>query len=178
MSVPDYRNYSMKEHAKQRLLTRFNLTKDMQASWMTRLLSQATFLRKDKDYNNRSLYRFNDIVIVLDTKQKEIVTIWSQDRDDSHAIGTDVKVVPEVKEALNDAMDSLIDGKKRFLATKIESHAMNLAETASKMTNPKTNSRYIEKNWDILIEEYSFIRDEMDKAKIVIGEAQRLKNNK
>ena len=63
MSVPDYKQYSIKDHAKQRVLTRFNIISSEINSWMTRLLSQATFVRKDKDYKNRSLYRFNDIEI-------------------------------------------------------------------------------------------------------------------
>lgn len=178
MSVPDYRNYSMKEHAKQRLLTRFNLTKDMQASWMTRLLSQATFLRKDKDYKNRSLYRFNDIVVVVDTKQKEVVTVFSQDRDDTHAVSSDMSVVPEVKEAVNEAMNKLIVTKKKQLASRIYGSTNLLSETVSKMTNPYTNDRYVEKNWDELVKNYKAIRDEYDKALVAINDAQRLIDNK
>ena len=178
MSVPDYKQYSMKEHAKQRLLTRFNLTKDMQASWMTRLLSQATFQHKDKDFKNRSVYRFNDIVIIVDTKQKEVVTVFSQDRDDSHAVSSDVKVVPEVKEAVNEAMKKLIVNKKKQLASRIYGSTNLLSETVSKMTNPYTNDRYVEKNWDELIKNYKAIRDEYDKSMVAINDAQRLIDNK
>ena len=178
MSVPDFKSYSMRDHAKDRLLTRFNITKNEQGPWLNRLLGQATFLRKDKDHSNRSLYRFNDIVIVLDTKQKEVVTIFSQDRDDTHAVSSDMKVVPEVKEAVNEAMNTLIVTKKKQLASRIYGSTNLLSETVSKMTNPYTNDRYVEKNWDELVKNYKAIRDEYDKALVAINDAQRLIDNK
>lgn len=178
MSVPDYKQYSMKDHAQQRVLTRFNIIGSELNKWMQRLLSQATFVRKDKDFKNRSVYRFNDIVIIVDTKQKEVVTIWSQDRDDSHAVSSDVKVVPEVKEAVNEAMKKLIVNKKKQLASRIYGSSNLLSETVSKMTNPYTNDRYVEKNWDELAKNYKAIRDEYDKALVAINDAQRLIDNK
>jgi len=178
MGVPDYKQYSMKDHARERLLTRFNITKQETHSWLSRLLSQAVFERKDKDFKNRSLYRFNDIVVVVDTKQKEVVTVFSQDRDDTHAVSSDMSVVPEVKEAVNEAMNKLIVTKKKQLASRIYGSTNLLSETVSKMTNPYTNDRYVEKNWDELVKNYKAIRDEYDKALVAINDAQRLIDNK
>ena len=46
------------------------------------------------------------------------------------------------------------------------------------MTNPYTNDRYVEKNWDELVKNYKAIRDEYDKALVAINDAQRLIDNK
>lgn len=178
MSVPDYKSYSIKDHAQQRVLTRFNIVGSELHSWMNRLLGQATFQHKDKDFKNRSVYRFNDIVIIVDTKQKEVVTVFSQDRDDTHAVSSDMSVVPEVKVAVNDAMNKFIVTKKKQLASKIMGNTNLLADTVSKMNNPYTNDRYVEKNWDELVEHYKSIRDEYDKTLVAIRDAQRLIDNK
>mgnify|MGYP000874968019 CR=1 FL=1 len=170
--VPDYKSYSINSHAKSRLLTRFNLVKADLNNWLNRYLLNATYLRDDKNDKTRKLYALNDIIAVLDTKQKEIVTIWSQDRDDMTAIAKEPTYNPEVKSAINKAMRDLILDKKRILAETIYEDAQALAETAYKVASPHTNIKYVEPNWKLLIEHYDKIEYKMKSTSLILKEAE------
>lgn len=69
MGVKNYQQYTVTSHAKERVLSRFNITNKEFDDWMTRLLSQSTYVETQD--NNRTKYRYNDIVLIVDSKQKK-----------------------------------------------------------------------------------------------------------
>ncbi|UNL37807.1 hypothetical protein G8B26_05885, partial [Limosilactobacillus reuteri] len=108
MGVKNFPLYKVTEHAKDRILTRFNITKTEFDGWMSRLLSQGEFVEKQN--NNREKYRLHDIVFVIDTRQKQVITVYSENEHDDN--GFKVNTNPEVKSAINKALDLLIKQKK------------------------------------------------------------------
>ena len=55
MAVKNYEQYTVTEHAKKRILTRFNITNKEFDEWLARLLSQCTYLETQD--NKRVRYR-------------------------------------------------------------------------------------------------------------------------
>ena len=108
MGVKNFPLYKVTEHAKERILTRFNITKTEFDGWMSRLLSQGEFVEKQN--NNREKYRLHDIVFVIDTRQKQVITVYSENEHDDN--GFKVNTNPEVKSAINEALDLLVKQKK------------------------------------------------------------------
>ena len=76
MGVKNFPLYKVTEHARERILTRFNITKTEFDGWMSRLLSQGEFVERQS--NNREKYRLHDIVFIIDTQQKHLITVYSE----------------------------------------------------------------------------------------------------
>ena len=82
MGVKNFPLYKVTEHAKERILTRFNITKTEFDGWTSRLLSQGEFIQKQP--NNREKYRLNDIVFIIDTHQRQLITVYSENEHDDN----------------------------------------------------------------------------------------------
>lgn len=168
MGVQNFQQYKLTEHARDRIYDRFNITKNEMDSWLSRLLSQSTFVEDEGD--GRKKYRLNDIVVIVNTKQQCVVTVYSENEHDD--IPYKAQTNPEVKSVINDALKELILKRKIKTARKL-SNALNTANNAcSRMIKPGTNYRFIESNWDKLISSL----EEVDKTKTtglnVINEAE------
>ena len=101
MGVKNFPLYKVTEHAKERILTRFNITKTEFDGWMSRLLSQGEFVEKQP--NHREKYRLKDIVFIIDPQQRSVITVYSLNEHDD--IGFKVKTNPEVKSTIDEALD-------------------------------------------------------------------------
>ena len=75
MGVKNYPLYKITDHARVRIQNRFNITKNDMEAWTSRLLSQAVFVSSQDHF--REKYRLNDIVVIIDTRQKVVVTVYS-----------------------------------------------------------------------------------------------------
>lgn len=149
-------------------MTRFNITRGEIGGWMTRLLSQATFISKQE--NSREKYRLNDIVVIVDTHQKAVVTVYSQNEHDDIAVQS--RTNPEVKSVINDALRTMIKRKKVKTAMKIHDSLAKMLEVDNRMNKPHTNYRFTDNAWEDLIDEFNEIKSTIDSSLTVIEESQ------
>lgn len=169
MGVKNFPLYKVTEHAKDRILTRFNITKTEFDGWMSRLLSQGEFVEKQP--NNREKYRLHDIVFIIDVHQRQLITVYSENEHDDN--GFKVSTNPEVKSAINEALDLLIKQKKVKTAGKIYMNILAMLDYCERMKSPHVNHRFADVAWEQLINEFNEIKDILDGSSQVIEEAKR-----
>lgn len=168
MGVKNYTLYKVTEHARVRIQERFNITKNEMDTWLNRLLSNSTFVKKQGV--NREKYRLNDIVLVVDTKQRVVVTVYSENEHDDNEIKTHTN--PEVKSAINDALRLMIKQKKVKTAVKTSELIEQMYEANQRMTSPFTNYRYTDRAWDEFVNIFQELKDIVDTGLSVIDEAE------
>lgn len=169
MGVKSFPLYKVTEHAKERILTRFNITKTEFDGWMSRLLSQGEFVEKQN--NNREKYRLHDIVFVIDTRQKQVITVYSENEHDDN--GFKVNTNPEVKSAINEALDLLVKQKKVRTAGKIYDNIQAMMDYCERMKSPHVNHRFADVTWGQLMNEFNQIQHALESSGQVIEEAKR-----
>ncbi|WP_323058327.1 hypothetical protein [Limosilactobacillus reuteri] len=172
MGVKNYQQYTVTSHAKERVLSRFNITNKEFDDWMTRLLSQSTYVETQD--NNRTKYRYNDIVLIVDSKQKSVVTVYSLNAHDDIAIHE--KTNPEVKATINKALDEFIDQKKRRVAINIRDDLKKSLDSNSRMIKRHANYRFTNRAWDDFLEAFNKIKGQVETAEVIIKEAEMKKN--
>lgn len=169
MGVKNFPLYKVTEHAKERILTRFNITKTEFDGWMSRLLSQGEFVEKQQD--NREKYRLHDIVFIINTRQKQVITVYSENEHDDN--GFKVTTNPEVKTAINEALDLLVKQKKVKTAGKIYNNILSMLDCCERMKNPHVNHRFADVTWGQLMNEFNQIQHALESSGQVIEEAKR-----
>lgn len=108
MGVKNFPLYKITDHARVRIQNRFNITKNEMEGWTSRLLSQAVYVSSQD--HNREKYRLNDIVVIVDTGQKIVVTVHSENEPDDNSIHSHTN--PEVKSVINEALQMKVKQKK------------------------------------------------------------------
>lgn len=169
MGVKDYQNYTVTEHARERIYSRFNITKNEFDSWVSRLMSQCTFV-KDEDGDMKK-YRLNDVVLIVDSRRRTLVTVYSQNERD------DVEVVdhtnPEVKSAINAALKKMIKQRKVKTAVKMHENLQKAFEACDRMVRPYTNYCFTDSAWEELVENLSVVESITKTGINVIEEAEK-----
>ena len=169
MGVKNYVMYKVTEHAKERIKNRFNITKNEFDVWMTRLLSQSTYVETQE--NHREKYRLNDVVLIVDTRQKVVVTVYSENEHDDINIYNPTN--PEVKSAINDALRLMIKQRKVKAANKALNSIERMDAACKKMTSPYTNYRFTDNAWKELIRAFNEAKETLESGLMVIKEAQQ-----
>ena len=169
MGVKNFPLYKVTEHARERILDRFNITKTEFDGWMSRLLSQGEFVEKQP--NHREKYRLKDIVFIIDPQQRSVITVYSLNEHDD--IGFKVKTNPEVKSAINEALDLLVKQKKVRTAGKIYDNIQAMMDYCERMKSPHVNHRFADIAWEQLLKEFNEIRQTLDGSMQVISEAKQ-----
>lgn len=169
MGVKNFPLYKVTEHARERILDRFNITKTEFDGWVSRLLSQGEFVEKQP--NHREKYRLKDIVFIIDPQQRSVITVYSLNEHDD--IGFKVKTNPEVKSAINEALDLLIKQKKVRTAGKIYDNIQAMMDYCERMKSPHVNHRFADVAWEQLLKEFNEIRQTLDGSMQVISEAKQ-----
>ena len=169
MGVKNFPLYKVTEHARERILDRFNITKTEFDGWMSRLLSQGEFVEKQP--NHREKYRLKDIVFIIDPQQRSVITVYSLNEHDD--IGFKVKTNPEVKSTINEALDLLVKQKKVRTAGKIYDNIQAMMDYCERMKSPHVNHRFADIAWEQLLKEFNEIRQTLDGSMQVISEAKQ-----
>lgn len=169
MGVKNYALYKVTEHAKERIQSRFNITKSELDTWTTRLLSQSTYVETQE--NHREKYRLNDVVLIVDTKQRVVVTVYSENEHDDINISNPTN--PEVKSAINDALRIMIKQRKVKTANKALKSIEKMNEACQKMNSPYANYRFTDHAWDELVKAFTEAKQTLESGMAVIKEAQR-----
>lgn len=108
MGLKNFPLYKITDHARVRIQNRFNITKNEMEGWTSRLLSQAVYVSSQD--HNREKYRLNDIVVIVDTRQKMVVTVYSENEHDDNSVHSHTN--PEVKSVINQALKTMVKQKK------------------------------------------------------------------
>ena len=169
MGVKNFPLYKVTEHARERILNRFNITKTEFDGWMTRLLSQGEFVEKQQ--LNREKYRLNDIVFIIDTRQRHVITVYSINENDD--VGFKTNTNPEVKSTINEALDLLIKQKKVKTAGKIYDNIQSMLEFCERMKSPHVNHRFADVAWEQLLSEFQHVEKVLNSSLQVISEAKQ-----
>lgn len=168
MGVKNYQQYTVTAHAKERILTRFNITNDEFDKWMTRLLSQCTYVETQD--HNRMKYRLNDIVLAVDTKQKVVVTVYSENAHDDIQINGHTN--PEIKSIIDEALTDYTNKKRVELAQKVHDDLSQALKANEKMLNKNTNYRFSNNAWDEFLKSFKQAQMTLDKGISLLEEAQ------
>ena len=135
MAIPNYDKYEITSHAQEKLINRFNLAKSDGKPWIKRFMTQAQFQENQPD--SRQKWRKADIVMIIDTKQKTIVTVFNKSADDE-IVGSS-PLNPELASGIKNYINEYVSKKKRKLGLEIADQALKLSEVASKMKDQRTN---------------------------------------
>lgn len=169
MGVKNYALYKVTEHAKERIQSRFNITKSELDTWLTRLLSQSVYVETQE--NHREKYRLNDVVLIVDTKQRVVVTVYSDNEHDDINIGNPIN--PEVKSAINNALRLMIKQRRVKTANKALKSIEKMNAACQKMNSPYANYRFTDHAWDELVKAFTEAKQTLESGMAVIKEAQR-----
>lgn len=170
MALRNYQEYTVSQHAKELILTRFNITNQELDKWLTRLLSQCAFVEQENERQTK--YRLHDIVIIADTKQQVIVTVYSLNEHDDNPVKS-TPTNPAVQTALNDAMRKFISQRRVKTAIAISEEIATADRAIQRMLNPSTPHRYTDKAWEEFIENFEKIRSKVDSTQSVNQEAAK-----
>lgn len=169
MGVKNYALYKVTEHAKERIQSRFNITKSELDTWLTRLLSQSIYVETQE--NHRKKYRLNDVVLIVDTKQRVVVTVYSENEHDDINVSNPTN--PEVKSAINNALRLMIKQRKVKTANKALKSIEKMNVACQKMNSPYANYRFTDHAWDELVKAFTEAKQTLESGMAVIKEAQR-----
>ena len=167
--INNYQEYTVTEHAQERILSRFNITKAELDKWMGRLMKQCTYVEFQNEH--RFKYRLHDIVLITDPKQKEIVTVYSINEHDDTPVTK--RTNPEEQTAIKEAVKKLVDTKRIKTANKISKKVKAMYEANQKMTNPNTRHDFTNRAWEEFIQNFNDVRSIVDSAQCIIQEAQQ-----
>ena len=168
MSVKNYTMYTVTAHAKERILTRFNITDDEFDRWIQRLLQQRVYV-KTQD-NGRVKYRYNDIVVIVNQKKRTVITVFSENEHDD--IPTNVHTNPEIKSAINQALQQFSNKKKIEVAKKIHDDLAKMLNANERMINPGTTYLNANNAWDDFIEAFDKVKSRVNSGRALINEAE------
>lgn len=173
MAIPNYSKYSITKHCKDRLKERFNVIDSEVEHWVQRFMTQAVYVSSERD--NRQKWRKYDIVMVIDTKQKSIITVYGKSKNEDSVGGKPLnpELATKIKEVLNDYTSK----KKRNLGASLAEVLQDMAEVSSKMVNPYTNFRYSDLLYDKLMQDYTILSDKIDSSQELLKESEEFKNN-
>lgn len=169
MGVRDYQLYKVTNHARNRIRSRFNITNNELDAWMIHLFTQCTFVEDETDF--RKKYRLKDVVLIIDTKQKHVVTVYSENEHDDNPLKDHTN--PEVKSVINKALTDMIKKRKVVAARKMCDSLVTALNACEKMVKPGTNYRYTEKAWEQMATSLIVVNKTYDSAMDVIKEAER-----
>lgn len=171
VGVNNYQQYKVTTHAKDRILTRFNITNKEFDEWVARLLSQCTYVETQE--NNRVKYRYHDIVLIVDPKQKSVITVYSINAHDDISVHEHTN--PEIKSVINKALTDFVAQKKRNSAIGIHEALENALEANSKMIKPSANYRFTDKAWDDFIKAFHQVKEKVEAAEMILQEVENKK---
>lgn len=169
MAIKNYQEYTITSHAQERVLTRFNITKSEIDKWMARLMSQCTYVEAENDRQFK--YRKNDIVLIVDVKQKAVVTVYSINEHDDNPVKSHTN--PEVQTVIKEAINRFVDTKRVNTAIKIRESLQKAYEANQRMANPNTPHKFTNRAWDEFIEYFNEIRSIVDSTQSIIEEARK-----
>lgn len=168
MSVRDYTMYTVTAHAKDRILTRFNITNKELDTWIQRLLQQCTYVETQS--KNRTKYRLNDIVVIVDPKKRAVVTVYSENAYDDIPVNTHTN--PEIKSAINRALEQFSNKKKVETAKKIHQDLAKMLSANERMINPGTTYLNANNAWDDFVAAFDAVKSKVDSGRTLISEAE------
>lgn len=168
MGVKNFPLYKITDHARVRIQNRFNITKNEMEGWTSRLLSQAVYVSSQD--HNREKYRLNDIVVIVDTRQKMVVTVCSENEHDDNSVHSHTN--PEVKSVINEALKTMVKQKKVKTAVKVHDSLEKMVAANRRMVKPYTNYRFTDSAWDDLLSAFDEVKECIESSLMVIDEAE------
>lgn len=168
LSVREYTMYTVTAHAKDRILTRFNITNKELDVWIQRLLQQCTYVETQS--KNRAKYRLNDIVVIVDPKKRAVVTVYSENAYDDIPVNTHTN--PEIKSAINRALEQFSNKKKVETAKKIHQDLAKMLSANERMINPGTTYLNANNAWDDFVAAFDAVKSKVDSGRTLISEAE------
>ena len=113
----------------------------------------------------------NDVVLIVDTKQRVVVTVYSENEHDDINIGNPIN--PEVKSAINNALRLMIKQRRVKTANKALKSIEKMNAACQKMNSPYANYRFTDHAWDELVKAFTEAKQTLESGMAVIKEAQR-----
>lgn len=172
MGVPNYENYTVSEHAKERILTRFNITNAELPKWIGRLLSQCVYEQTQEDGRHR--YRLHDLVVIVNPKTKTVITVYDKSANEVSAIKMPTN--PEIQTVIVNALDDYENQKKVKIAIQITDLLAKSYEANQRMIKPYANYRFTNKSYDEMVGYLDQVHEILSKGKTLLKEAEVKKN--
>lgn len=166
--MPNYAQYTITDHAKDRALHRFGVVDSEVGKWSNRLLSQGVYDQTQE--NHRQKYHWHDIVFIIDPRQKSVITFYSQGENEIQVAKDNTN--PEVQTVVKQALDKYISQKKVYLANKIHDDLVKALDANNRMIKPYANYRFTDRSWDEFIKAFHAINLVVDSGNELIKEAE------
>ncbi|MBF0758206.1 hypothetical protein [Ligilactobacillus murinus] len=163
MGVTNPSDYTITPHASDRIKQRFGQTIETMRPWVNRLLTQAVFERREE--TGRERYRYRDIAIIVDIKQKQVITMFPDPQD---AIEAERKPInPELQTEVLDMVDKFLMKKRFVLAEALNSKKENIESAINDF-----HVDHSEDNLTDLREVLNDFRNELEKYDMFVAETK------
>lgn len=163
MGVTNPSDYTITPHASDRIKQRFGQTIETMHPWVNRLLTQAVFERREE--TGRERYRYRDIAIIVDIKQKQVITMFPDPQD---AIEAERKPInPELQTEVLDMVDKFLMKKRFVLAEALNSKKENIESAINDF-----HVDHSEDNLTDLREVLNDFRNELEKYDMFVAETK------
>jgi hypothetical protein len=163
MGVTNPSDYTITPHASDRIKQRFGQTIETMRPWVNRLLTQAVFERREE--TGRERYRYRDIAIIVDIKQKQVITMFPDPQD---AIEAERKPInPELQTEVLDMVDKFLMKKRFVLAEALNSKKENIESAINDF-----HVDHSEDNLSDLREVLNDFRNELEKYDMFVAETK------
>lgn len=150
-------------------MTRFGIPNSELGKWSNRLLAQGVY--DETQDNHRQRYHWHDIVFVIDSKQKTVITFYSQNEKEIPVGKSNTN--PEIQTVVKQALSKYISQKKVALAIKVHDDLAKALEANSHMIKPYSNYRYTDKSWEEFMKAFEAVRLVVDSGSELLNEAER-----
>lgn len=163
MGILNPSDYTITPHASEQIRKRFGQTLDTMRKWTERLLNLCEFVRHEE--SGRERYRYQDIAIILDTKKKQVITMFPDPQD---AIKLERQNLnPELQISLNEMVDDFLEKKRQKLANTVSSKMPNIDKAVNDF-----NITCSEDNLSELRSVLSDINDDLEKYDMFVAETR------
>lgn len=108
MGVPSFEQYTISDHAALRIKGRFAITENKVRGWALRVMQQSHYIARQEP--NRVKYALGEIAIIVDEKDKILITVYPQFTCAERSNNTDIN--PEIKAEINKALKKYIHNQE------------------------------------------------------------------
>ncbi len=165
MGIQNVNEYVITPHASERIKQRFGQTIETMRPWVNRLLTQAVFEKREE--TGRERYRYRDIAIIVDIKQKQVITMFPDPQD---AIKLEKKPLnPELQTSVNKMVDDFLRFKRHETADAVYLMGTDIEKAISDFYVNST-----EDNLDELKIVLNKIKDTLSKYDMFVSETKLL----
>lgn len=144
-TLENYESYTITEHAKKRLVERFNVPNNESNKWKNRFFLHADYDSSGAPRTGTEKWTQGSITCVIDRKNRQVVTVYPN-VDRNYLTGLNPTVVSEIKKT----MTQVERKAKRTQAQKLSEYYQELGELTAVMADTR-RGEYLDASYERMV---------------------------